>query len=381
MDKGQPTFNAVLEGLREGRPFEGLPSVSISKLNAETAGPFDLRFELKSGSHRVFVLGEVKTHVTPKQLEEVSPWIARLKSLQPETAVAIIVPYMSPQAQEYCIENAIDFIDLAGNLSISVPGKFTLQRLGVPGKSESDARENTRIQNVYSGKASRVLRVLLQKPRTWNVTTLGNELATETRANPFVSTASDVRRGTFEISLGSISKALSTLEQELWIRRRNSAIVIPEPIRLLSQWAEKYKERYRWRLRGSFTSTNPFGAELRSVAESLNRIAPGQFAFTGAAAASLRAPFVDIDKIDLFVNSPETCARMREMSVGQGVGPSIRVSSPYDFGVFMYARYEGNVPVVSDVQSYLDLFSRGGRDLKQAQYLLENRIQTNWKAA
>jgi len=47
----------------------------------------------------------------------------------------------------------------------------------------------------------------------------------------------------------------------------------------------------------------------------------------------------------------------------------------------MYARYEGNVPVVSDVQSYLDLFSRGGRDLKQAQYLLENRIRTNWKAA
>jgi len=381
MDKGSPTLSAVLEGLREGRPFEGLPSVSISKLNAETAGPFDLRFELKSGSNSVFVLGEVKTHVTPKQLEEVSPWIARLKSLQPETAVAIIAPYMSPQAQEFCIENAIDFIDLAGNLSINVPGKFTLQRLGVPGKSESDARENTRIQNVYSGKASRVLRVLLQKPRTWNLTTLGNELTTETRANPFVSAASDVRRGTFEISLGSISKALSTLGQELWIRRRNSAILIPEPIRLLNQWAEKYKERYRWRLRGSFTCTNPFGAEVRGVAESLNRIAPGQFAFTGVAAASLRASFVDIDKIDLFVNSPETGMRIREMSVGQGVGPSIRVSSPYDFGVFMYARYEGNVPVVSDVQSYLDLFSRGGRDLKQAQYLLENRIQTNWKAA
>ena len=74
-------------------------------------------------------------------------------------------------------------------------------------KSESDARENTRIQNVYSGKASRVLRVLLRKPRTWNLTTLGNELTSETRANPFVSAESDVRRGTFEISLGSISKA------------------------------------------------------------------------------------------------------------------------------------------------------------------------------
>src|SRR6266853_4955276 len=154
MDTGLRTRNIVLEGLEAGRPFEGLPGVSISKLNAETAGPFDLRFELKSGSNKVFVFGEIKTHVTPKQLEEISPWIARLKSLQPETAVAVISPYMSPQAQEFCIENAIDFIDLVGNLSINVPGKFTLQRFGVRGKSVIDTRENTRIQNVYSGKAS-----------------------------------------------------------------------------------------------------------------------------------------------------------------------------------------------------------------------------------
>ena len=70
------------------------------------------------------------------------------------------------------------------------------------------------------------------------------------------------------------------------------------------------------------------------------------------------------------------------ITLGRGILPIAGpLTSPYDFGVFMYARYEGTVPVVSDVQSYLDLFSRGGRDLKQAQYLLENRIQTNWKAA
>src|SRR6202008_1621043 len=73
-------------------------------------------------------------------------------------------------------------------------------------KSESDARENTRIQNVYSGKASRVLRVLLQKPRTWNLTTLGNELQSETRVNPFVSAESDVRRRELEQSWNQIKK-------------------------------------------------------------------------------------------------------------------------------------------------------------------------------
>jgi hypothetical protein len=54
---------------------------------------------------------------------------------------------------------------------------------------------------------------------------------------------------------------------------------------------------------------------------------------------------------------------------------------PYDLGVFMYARrYEG-IPAVSDVQAYLDLVARGGRDQKQAEYLFENVIEPMWKAA
>jgi hypothetical protein len=381
MDSGLKTRNTVLSALREGEPFEGLPGVQVGKLDSKGAEGFDLAFELKSGANKVFVLGEVKSHVTPKQLEDIRPWILRLKSVQPGTAFVVISPYLTSTAQAFCIENGIDFIDLAGNVSINVPGKFTLQRLGMRGASTVDDRDDTRIQNVYSGKTSRVLRVLLEKPRTWNLTTLANELENETRTSPFVNNSSKTRKSTFEISLGSISKALSTLEQELWIRRRNSAIVIPEPTRLLDRWAQKYKERYRWRLRSSFTCSNPFGAELAGIAESLTRVAPGGFAFTGAAAASVRAPFVDLDSIDIFASSADAGVRLQEMGKGQSMGPPIRVSSPYDFGVFLYGRYEGAIPVVSDVQAYLDLYSRGGRDLKQAQYLLESRIQASWKAA
>jgi hypothetical protein len=42
---------------------------------------------------------------------------------------------------------------------------------------------------------------------------------------------------------------------------------------------------------------------------------------------------------------------------------------PYDAGVFLYCRREGKVPIVSNLQAYLDLYARGGRDLKQADYL------------
>ena len=48
---------------------------------------------------------------------------------------------------------------------------------------------------------------------------------------------------------------------------------------------------------------------------------------------------------------------------------------PYDAGVFPYCRREGKVPIVSNLQAYLDLYARGGRDLKQADYLLSNAIE------
>jgi hypothetical protein len=102
------------------------------------------------------------------------------------------------------------------------------------------------------------------------------------------------------------------------------------------------------------------------------------YAFTGAAAASLSGPFVDVDPVDLFVGSEQVTERLRTSISGRGLGPELRAIRPYDVGVFMYARVSGGIPVISDIQAYLDLFARGGRDLTQAEYLLEKRIAPAW---
>ena len=44
----------------------------------------------------------------------------------------------------------------------------------------------------------------------------------------------------------------------------------------------------------------------------------------------------------------------------------------------MYAQLISGVPVVSDVQAYLDAFASGGRDQKQAEYLLSRNIEPRW---
>ncbi len=57
----------------------------------------------------------------------------------------------------------------------------------------------------------------------------------------------------------------------------------------------------------------------------------------------------------------------------------LKADRHYYTGVFLYSGWEGRVPIVSNLQAYLDLYA-GGRDLKQADYLLSNAIEPGWRA-
>lgn len=378
MNPATQTEQVILEALRNQVPVRDLPGVSISDVQEQPEQPFDVSFELRSGRNRVQVLGEIKPTFSPRLLEEIAPWIQRLKSLRPDVAVAVIAPFLSPQSQAFCAENEIDFIDLAGNISVSVLGKFTLQRSGMRSRESSPPSDSQRTMNVFSGRSSRILRVLLEKPKTWSITELARELASESARFRQIAPAA---RAEFEISLGAVSKVIASLEEQLLVRRRASDVVVPEPSRLLVQWAEKYKERYRWRLRSSFRANNPFGQDLQSISAGIDRLAPVTYAFSGAIAASIEAPFVDIEVIDIFLMSGEADARLRTLKAQSSVGPTLRFVYPYDDGVFMYSKRVGKALVVSGVQAYLDLYARGGRDLKQAEVLLSDSIQPRWGAA
>lgn len=366
----------VLDALRKQVPVQDLAGVRITGLRQEPERPFDVRFQLISGKNRVLVFGEIKQAPSPKVLAEIGPWMRRMKSLKDDAAFAVIAPAFSRQAQEYSVANGIDFLDLAGNVSIQVPGKFTLQRVGRRSLERNQPNDFSRSINVFSGRSSRVLRVLLEKPKVWSLTEISKELSAEAqRVGNIVRQPME-----FAVSQGAISKILSSLEEQLWIRRQGSAVLVPEPRRLLVEWAERYKERYRWRLRSSFEVANPFGRDVSRISEQLRAKVSGAYAFTGAAAASLVAPFVELDRVDVFLGGAESEARWRTLAERDSTGAKLRLIYPYDAGVFLYSKLEANLPIVSNLQTYLDLYARGGRDLKQADYLLDNAIEPHWGA-
>jgi hypothetical protein len=381
-DSAQSSEAAITRALRDQIPFAQLPGIRAT--NVVESRPFDIRFDLESGPNKVRVYAEIKQSISPKQLDIIAPWIARLKAIEKDAAFAIICPVLSQQAQNYCMEAGIDFLDLAGNISINVPGRFFLQRTGQRNKDSFQTEEAPREVNVFSGRFSRILRVLLQNPRAWTLSEIARELEKESSENTVISgmaSGGSDSAMTFSVSLGSISKALSTLEDQLWVRRRGSTVLLPEPKRLLLAWAAKYRERYRTRLQRSVAYPNPFGKDLQQINNELESMSLGAFAFTGPAAAILRAPFIDLDTVDVYLPSPNQKKKLQSLTGRQADGPSLRFLDPYDLGIFMYAKQYAGVPIVSDVQVYLDLVARGGRDQKQADYLFDNAIEPMWKAA
>ncbi len=368
----------VAAALRNQEPVKDLAEVSIEDINENPKPAFDISFELRSGKNRITVLGEIKQTFTPRMIADIAPWIRRVRFLRPDLAVALVSPALSDQAQAFCIENGIDFLDLAGNISINIPGKFTLRRTGLRARTRSvQNSESPKTGNVFSGRYSRVLRVLLENPKLWTLTEIGRELTAESdRFSKSISISNSVD---FSISLGAISKALASLEEQLLIRRRGTAVAVPEPKRLLVQWAEKYKERYRWRLRSSFQTGNPFGKDLEKIKTGIEPLVSGPYAFTSAAAASSSAPYIDIDVVDTFLFANRSAGSLRKLASPGNRDPLLRFITPYDIGVFMYSRRVGGIPIVSDIQAFLDLYARGGRDLKQADYLLENSIAPRWR--
>jgi hypothetical protein len=367
-----------------------------------------------------------------------------MKNMQKGAAFALVCPAISPQSQRLCFERNVDFIDLAGNVFINVPGKLLLQRVGMEPRKETSP---SFYRNPFSGKSSRILRVLLQKPneltpsdmrpvdvfltdramlqkpKAWTLSEITEELAKET-------SRAECAGVSFEVSFSLASRVLRSLEEELLVRRkptpfdpdqavsersleegrlvmRGNPVLVPEPRRLLTMWAQEYKDRYRLYLRRSFKIPNPFGPDLKAVRKALDGLLkPGCYAFTGAAAASVTAPFVDVDPIDLYISDqagaeslrasiprtvlgaewrggvppPQWASRWEVPSGKQeaSIGPDLRVIYAFDDGVFMYSSLKDAIPVVSDIQAYLDLFARGGRDLKQADYLLQTRIEPMW---
>jgi len=171
------TRNQDLENMAEEKlgaclskiPFLRIEEIKKEPENGDAKPYFLVKLALPEGER--YLLVEVKTNGQPRLAREAVNQLLRYRDSFPEAYGVFMAPYISPNAAKICAEEDIGCIDLAGNCRLCF-GQVYIEQEGKPNLF-SKKRD---LRSLYSPKAERVLRVLLNNPReAWKIVELVDE--------------------------------------------------------------------------------------------------------------------------------------------------------------------------------------------------------------
>ena len=320
-----------------------------SQASKEAVRPdFLVKLTLPKGEKYLVV--EIKTSGQPRLAREAVNQILRYRDLFRDSYGVFLAPYISPKAGEICRQEGIGYIDLAGNCYLCFDAVY-IEQEGRP----NAFKEKRDLRSLYSPKAERVLRVLLNNPKEiWKMKELADEA---------------------QVSLGQISNVKKLLMDREWIQTETSGFVLSEPEELLRKWADNYTFR-RNQVRDYYSLKSV--AEIESVlAEICNRKAL-KYALTGFSGAARLSPAVRYQRAIAYVeqDDEDLLSQMGLKRVTSGANLSLL--SPHDSGVFYGSRVIDGIRIASPIQVYLDLSGFRGRGEEAANALLDQVIRPAW---
>jgi hypothetical protein len=344
-DRAEKALSACLSKT----PFLRIKEIKREPSQDGARPDFLVRLTLPRGEQQDLVV-EVKSNGQPRLAREAANQLLRYRDSYPGAYGVLIAPYISPKAAEICIQEDIGYVDLSGNCRLCF-GQVYIEQEGKP-----NAFANKRdLRSLYSPKAERVLRVLLNHPkRLWKTVELAEEA---------------------QVSLGQVSNVKKLLVDREWIQTQPSGFILGEPEGLLKEWA--VNDSFRRNLaRGlySLKGVHEIEAHLGEVCKQRGIIC----ALTSFSGAARLAPAVRYQTVVAYVEETgqdvAPLLGLKEVTSGANVS----LLYPYDRGVLYEAREVEGVQIVSPIQIYLDLCHFPGRGEEAARVLLEQVIRQQW---
>lgn len=198
----------------------------------------DLRFEPKTDEASSFrpdfvvtiawqekqvrFVGEIKTRSSPREVKDALLHLkAQSENRIGETSDPLLaVPYLSSSIVELLEETEISGLDLNGNYLLQAEDLVAIRL-----DRENKYKESEGIKNVFRGTSSIVCRYLLQEPGPHQSVTRIYE---------------EIQNLGGSVSLSTVSKVLSTLDDELIIEKKETIRVL-QPKKLLNRLREEYR--------------------------------------------------------------------------------------------------------------------------------------------
>jgi hypothetical protein len=340
-------FHATLRELVARVPFLNLVSLKREvKLGKGGIGRPDWLTELRVEDQSWTLVVEGKKSGQPREVRSAILQLKHFLSLLPPDKLSyglVLAPFISEESARICAEAGVGYADCVGNARLSFDRIFIETR--VEGNSLSVKRET---KSVFSPKATRVLRVLLQGPlRAWKVKDL--------------AAAADV-------SLGHVSAVRQQLLAREWAEEEEGGLRIIKPDALLEAWAVADD----WEKRTETREYSLLEFDPAKVAAQLEETLGGKkHAFTQWFGAFLRQPYTLPIVTSVYVEDFPDEGLLKNKLQARRVegGGRLRIVKPKDEGVFLYTQEIRGRQVVCDVQLYLDVIRAGLRGDEAAQEL------------
>jgi hypothetical protein len=221
-------------------------------------------------------------------------------------------------------------------------------------------KEFIMVRNIFAGKSTRIIRVLLSTPsKTWRV----RELASE--AN---------------VSLGLVSIVTNRLiNMGFLVRDRSMRLKLRKGEELLRRWASFY-DPDMWP-RKAYYGRGTLYEIGRNLAETARRYGI-KYAFTGPFATDLLTQYIRPAEIHMYVTGEGALRKIADdlnLEIAE-IGGNVIFLITNDNSVFYGLRditdnKVGTVSVVSDVQLILDLFNYTDRTREAAERLLTKELE------
>jgi DNA-binding Lrp family transcriptional regulator len=329
-------------------------AVELGRCEEAGRGRPDCEAWVNLGEQRLSLLVEFKRMGSGARLKEAAELLRRRQDEHPSRLWVLACPFLSSSRQEFLRESDVPFFDLAGNAWI-VSDAVHVDRRGFP----NPFSEQRRARGPFSDKASLVLRALIASGPGGGVRSIAEQAG---------------------LSAGYVSKIVQELEERGYVARREEGLALRNGQELLQDWVRAYRKHWVER-RGYFLPV----PRVQALIDAIRKASiSDEYALALQAGASLVAPYADFDVVDVYVHSIDAAVGLASQLGAREVerGANLRVSVPYYRVSAFFDRQEAaGLPVVSDLQLYLDLYDHPLRGREQAEQILERRLGPKLEAA
>lgn len=346
--------------------LEGLPLAQVGLKIVRTApallsvGRPDGIVELSWHGRTQEYVCEYRARSTPKVVENA---VASVKRYSAESGLPalIIVPYLSEERLMALERENVSGADLSGNGVLRF-GESVLWRSGRPNLY----RESQSIRNVYRGSSSIFARCFLLRAEYPSLSSL-----CEFALSRFDMGGTRATEDEPKLTLGTASKVVDQLQEELIVRKSGRSLAVIDADRLLENLRVNYAPRAALRREGK-TDKTPQGVwanlGLSSPDSPIDNANASRYVATGLGSAAKYRVLSGPDKLSLYVSDLDAAAEVVGMRETRAF-PNIELIESKDDLTYFDARRQGNEVWASPIQTWLELATGGPREREAAQSL------------